>query len=189
MQTAIGVGLTTDENWDEFSTYVIEAERLGVASVWSAEAWGHDAATPLAYLAAKTSRIKLGSGIMQTIGRTPANTAMTAMSLASLSGGRFILGLGVSGPQVVEGWAGLPYQRPPPPQPQPTIPVYLATLSPNSLELTGEVADGWIGTSFMPEHADVFFDHVRRGAKKAGRSLKDLDLMAGGAGGVSAPPA
>ena len=97
MKTAIGVGLSTDENWDEFSDYVIEAERMGVDSVWSAEAWGHDGATPLAYLAAKTSRIKLGSGILQTVGRTPANLAMTAMTLQSMSGGRFLLGLGVSG--------------------------------------------------------------------------------------------
>ena len=65
MKTAIGVALTTDENWDEFSDYVLEAERMGVDSVWSAEAWGHDGATPLAYLAAKTSRIKLGSGILR----------------------------------------------------------------------------------------------------------------------------
>src|SRR5881409_1608580 len=112
MKTAIGVGLSTDENWDEFSTYVIEAERMGVDSVWSAEAWGHDGATPLAYLAAKTSRIKLGSGILQTVGRTPANLAMTAMTLQSMSGGRFLLGLGVSGPQVVEGWHGVRYTRP-----------------------------------------------------------------------------
>ena len=112
MKTAIGVGLTTDENWDEFSDYVLEAERMGVDSVWSAEAWGHDGATPLAYLAAKTSRIKLGSGILQTVGRTPANLAMTAMTLQSMSGGRFLLGLGVSGPQVVEGWHGVRYTRP-----------------------------------------------------------------------------
>ena len=225
MKTAIGVGLTTDENWEEFSTYVIEAERMGVDSVWSAEAWGHDGATPLAYLAAKTSRIKLGSGILQTVGRTPANLAMTAMTLASMSNGRFLLGLGVSGPQVVEGWHGVPYTRPirrlretidivrliasgersaydgqifhlPLPggegkairsraKPQPNIPIYLATLSPNSLELTGEAADGWLGTSFMPEHADVFFDHIRRGAQKAGRPFESIDLAVGGAVGFS----
>ena len=225
MKTAIGVGLSTDENWDEFSTYVIEAERMGVDSVWSAEAWGHDGATPLAYLAAKTTRIKLGSGILQTVGRTPANLAMTAMTLASMSEGRFLLGLGVSGPQVVEGWHGVRYTRPiqrlretidvvrllssgeksqyegeiirlPLPggegkairsraKPQPDIPIYLATLSPNSLELTGEVADGWLGTSFMPEHADVFFEHIRRGAQKAGRSMDAIDLAVGGAVGFS----
>ena len=183
---------------------------------------GHDAATPLAYLAAKTSRIKLGAGIMQAVARTPANLAMTAMTLASMSHGRFVLGLGASGPQVVEGWHGVPFRKPiqrirelieivrivssgerlvydgeiyhlPLPggegkalksgaQPQPNIPVYLATLSPKSLELTGELADGWIGTSFIPEQAEeVFFKHIRAGAEKAGRTLANVDLQAGGA--------
>src|SRR6185295_2353530 len=145
---------------------------------------------------------------------TPANLAMTAMTLESMSGGRFILGLGASGPQVVEGWHGVPFRKPiqrirelieivrivsagerlqydgqiyhlPLPggegkalkssgSPHPNIPVYLATLSPKSLEMTGELADGWIGTSFIPEQAeDVFFKHVRLGAQKAGRSMAD----------------
>jgi alkanesulfonate monooxygenase SsuD/methylene tetrahydromethanopterin reductase-like flavin-dependent oxidoreductase (luciferase family) len=112
MKVAIGGGLDTNENWDELTTFVQEAERLGVDSVWSAEAWGLDGATILAFLAAKTSRIKLGSGILQTVGRTPANLAMTAMSLASMSDGRFMLGLGASGPQVVEGWHGVPFKKP-----------------------------------------------------------------------------
>lgn len=89
-----------------------EAERLGYHSVWSAEAWGSDAVTPLAWLAAQTTKIKLGTGIMQLPGRSPANTAMTAMTLDALSGGRFILGLGTSGPQVVEGWHGVPFDKP-----------------------------------------------------------------------------
>jgi F420-dependent oxidoreductase-like protein len=221
MKTAIGLSMTGGDDWQELSDFVVEAERLGVDYVWSAESWGHDAVTPLAYLAAKTSRIKLGAGIMQAVGRTPANTAMTAMTLASMSGGRFIMGLGASGPQVVEGWHGVPYKKPitrirevieivkivssgerlqydgeifhlPLPggqgkalksgaPPQPNIPVYLATLSPNSLEMTGEIADGWLGTSFMPDHAGVFFDHIKRGAEKAGRSLADIDLQTGGA--------
>ena len=221
MKTAIGFGMTGNEDWAELSTYAVEAERMGVDYAWTAESWGHDAVTPLGYLAAKTSRIMLGAGIMQAVARTPANTAMTAMTLASMSGGRFILGLGASGPQVVEGWHGVPFRKPiqrirevieivrivssgerlqydgeiyhlPLPggegkalksgaQPQPNIPVYLATLSPMSLALTGEVADGWIGTSFIPEQADeVFFKHIRAGAAKAGRSLADLDLQAGG---------
>jgi len=91
---------------------VLEAERLGFGSVWSAEAYGSDAVTPLGYLAAKTTRIKLGTAIMQMPARTPAMTAMTAMTLDGLSGGRFILGLGPSGPQVVEGWHGVAYGRP-----------------------------------------------------------------------------
>jgi F420-dependent oxidoreductase-like protein len=146
---------------------------------------------------------------------------MTAMSLASMSGDRFVLGLGVSGPQVIEGWHGIPFNRPlgrmretveivrravrgehvthqgqiyqlPRPggegkalrsgaRPRPDIPIYLATLSPRGLELTGEVADGWLGTSFMPDHARVFFDHVETGAKRVGRDLANLDLQAGGA--------
>jgi F420-dependent oxidoreductase-like protein len=219
MRVAISFGLANDD-WQAASAYVVEAERLGVDCLWSAEAWGHDAVTPLAFLAARTSRIRLGTGIMQAGTRTPALIAMTAMSLAAMSGGRFILGLGVSGPQVIEGWHGIRFERPvqrlretveivrraargerlaykgkiyelPLPggegkalrsaaRPQPEIPIYLATLSPRSLEMTGEIADGWLGTSFMPEHARVFFDHLEAGAARAGRSLAQLDLQAGG---------
>jgi F420-dependent oxidoreductase-like protein len=157
---------------------------------------------------------------MQAGTRTPALLAMTALSLASMSNGRFVLGLGVSGPQVIEGWHGIRFDRPltrlretveivrravrgervaykgqvyelPLPggegkalrtsaRPRPDIPVYLATLSPRSLVMTGEIADGWLGTSFMPEHARVFFDHIEAGAKRAGRALWALDLQAGG---------
>jgi F420-dependent oxidoreductase-like protein len=219
MRIAISKRLAT-ENWPEAATYVVEAERLGVDDVWSAEAWGHDAVTPLAFLAARTKRLRLGTGIMQAGTRTPALVAMTAMSLAAMSGNRFVLGLGVSGPQVIEGWHGIRFDRPvqrmreiieivrkvargerlahqgkiyelPLPggegkairsgaPPVPPIPIYLATLSPKSLEFTGEVADGWLGTSFMPEHARVFFDPIASGAARAGRKLTDLDLQAGG---------
>ena len=219
MRVAIALRLANDD-WQAASAYAVEAERLGVDCLWSAEAWGHDAVTPLAFLAARTSRIRLGTGIMQAGTRTPALIAMTAMSLAAMSGGRFILGLGVSGPQVIEGWHGIRFERPvqrmretveivlraargerlaykgkiyelPLPggegkalrsaaRPQPEIPIYLATLSPRSLEMTGELADGWLGTSFMPEHARVFLDHLEAGAVRAGRSLAQLDLQAGG---------
>jgi len=219
MRVAISLRLAS-EDWEQASAYVVEAERLGVDCVWSAEAWGHDAVTPLAFVAARTSRIRLGTGIMQAGTRTPALVAMTAMSLAAMSRGRFLLGLGVSGPQVIEGWHGIRFERPvqrireiveivrratrgerlefkgsvyelPLPggegkalrsaaKPQPNIPVYLATLSPKSLEMTGEIADGWLGTSFMPDHARVFFDHLETGARRAGRSLQSLDLQAGG---------
>jgi F420-dependent oxidoreductase-like protein len=91
---------------------VIEAERLGFDSVWTAEAYGSDALTPLAWWGSHTSRIRLGTSIMQMSARTPAATAMAAMTLDHLSGGRFILGLGASGPQVVEGWYGQPYPKP-----------------------------------------------------------------------------
>ena len=220
MRVAIGLRLETDDDWSKAADYVVEAERLGVDFVWSHESWGLDAATPLAFMAARTSRIRLGSGIMQAGTRTPALIAMTAMSLAAMSGGRFVLGLGVSGPQVIEGWHGIRFDRPltrmretveivrrairgervafkgqvyelPLPggegkalrssaRPQPDVPIYLATLSPRSLEQTGEIADGWLGTSFMPEHARVFFDHIEAGARRAGRSLAALDLQAGG---------
>ncbi len=89
-----------------------EAERLGYDSVWTAEAYGSDAITPLAWIAAQTSRIKLGTGILQLSARTPACAAMTAMTLDHLSGGRLQIGIGVSGPQVVEGWYGQPFPKP-----------------------------------------------------------------------------
>jgi F420-dependent oxidoreductase-like protein len=91
---------------------VLEVERLGYDSIWTAEAYGSDAITPLAYLAALTTKIKLGTGIMQIPGRTPAMCAMTATTLDALSGGRMLVGLGLSGPQVVEGWHGVPYGSP-----------------------------------------------------------------------------
>src|SRR5262249_43937460 len=89
-----------------------EAERLGYHSAWAAEAWGVDAVTPIAWLGALTDRIKLGTAIMQLPGRSPANAAMTAATLDLLSGGRFLMGLGTSGPQVVEGWHGQPWGKP-----------------------------------------------------------------------------
>lgn len=91
---------------------VLEAERLGFDSVWSSESWGSDAVSPAAWVLAQTSRIKAGTSIMQIPARTPAMTAMTAMTLDALSGGRFILGIGPSGPQVVEGWHGVAYGKP-----------------------------------------------------------------------------
>src|SRR3954465_11095321 len=177
--------------------FVREAERLGVDSVWSAEFWAGDAFTPLAYLAAQTSTIKLGSGIAQLGARTPAMLAMTAQSLHALSGGRCLLGIGTSGPQVMEGWHGVAFDRPvrrtretieiirtvtagerleyhgvvydlPRPggegrairslMPSAHIPIYVASLGSVNLRLTGELADGWIGTSFLPESADVFLE-------------------------------
>jgi F420-dependent oxidoreductase-like protein len=91
---------------------VLEAERLGYESAWAGEAYGADAVTPIAWMLARTTRIKGGTGIMQMPARTPACAAMTAMSLQALSGGRFLCGIGPSGPQVVEGWHGQPYGKP-----------------------------------------------------------------------------
>jgi F420-dependent oxidoreductase-like protein len=220
LETSIQFGFGA-ENWDSTIEFIVEAERLGVDYVWSAEAWGPDGVSPLAFIAAKTSKIRLGTGILQAGTRTPALIGMTCGTMSALTGGRFILGLGTSGPQVIEGWHGLPFKMPvtrmrevieiarlvqtgekvsydgkvyklpiPGGEGKPIrsgmgktdpVPVYLATLSPKSLEMTGEIADGWLGTSFMPEHADVFFDHIRAGAQKAGRSMDEIDLQVGGA--------
>ncbi|MGB8942571.1 MAG: LLM class F420-dependent oxidoreductase [Streptomyces sp.] len=90
-----------------------EAERLGYDSVWTAEAWGSDAFTPLTWIAAQTSRIKLGTAVVQMAARSPVTTAMHALTLDHLSGGRMMLGLGLSGPQVVEGWYGRPFPKSP----------------------------------------------------------------------------
>src|SRR5438874_1795864 len=89
-----------------------EAERLGYDSAWAAEAWGTDAVSVLAWVAARTTRLKIGSAILQIPARTPAMTAMTAATLDLMSGGRFLLGLGVTGPQVAEGWHGVPWGPP-----------------------------------------------------------------------------
>ena len=195
--------------------FVLEAERLGVDSVWVPEFWGHDALTPIAAAAAVTERIGLATGIVQLGSRTPAMLAMSAMSLQRISGGRFRLGIGTSGPQVMEGWHGVPFDRPvtrtretieiiraisrgerlefagdvyelPLPggegkalrsaAPPVEVPIYIASLGPRNLRLTGALADGWIGNSFFTETADVFFHDIRTGAESAGRSIDDLDL-------------
>lgn len=218
MRISISVGSAyyNGDNWEDLVAYVQAADRLGVDSVWSAEAWGMEAVASLGFLAAKTENIRIGSGIMQISARTPAMTAMTALGLDRLSQGRFNLGLGVSGPQVVEGLHGEAFAKPlsrlreyidivrmamngerviyegshyvlPRPggegkalklsmPPRPDLPIYLATLGPKSLELTGELADGWLGTSFIPEHADVMLGPIAEGAAKAGRSLADIDV-------------
>src|SRR4051794_12643916 len=102
-----GFGMTAQDQLE----LVQEAERLGYDSIWTAEAYGSDAATPLAWFAAQTERINLGSAIFQIPGRSPAMTAMTAATIDQLSGGRFRLGIGSSGPQVAEGWHGQRFAR------------------------------------------------------------------------------
>ena len=91
---------------------VLEAERLGFDSVWSGESWGVDTVTPLTWILARTTKLKAGAGIMQMSARTPACAAMTMMTLNAMSGGRFLMGIGPSGPQVIEGWHGQPYGKP-----------------------------------------------------------------------------
>ena len=114
MDVSIGIGSAyyNGEDWDQLVDYTIAADRMGVAQAWSAEAWGMDAIVPLAYLAAKTQNIQLGTGILQISARVPSMIAMTAQSMDTVSKGRFILGLGVSGPQVVEGLHGAAFAKP-----------------------------------------------------------------------------
>ncbi len=215
MKLAIEIGTAQPETLDLTTEWVQLAERLGIDMAFSAEAWWSDAATPLAYLADKTERIKLATGIMQITARTPAMTAMTALTLHDLTGGRFVLGLGASGPQVVEGLHGVPYKMPltrlrenveicrqifasekvrydgkvfqlPLPDSEgkairiahepAEIPIYLATLGPNALRYTGAAANGWLGTSFSPDHPHAHLDYLQAGADEAGRSLSDINL-------------
>ncbi|MDX3570715.1 LLM class flavin-dependent oxidoreductase [Streptomyces sp. ID05-47C] len=207
-------------DWREIVDYVTEAERLGLDICWVAEAWGSEAPSPLGYLAAKTERMLLGSGIIQLGTRTPMAIARAAITLSQITEGRFLLGLGPSGPQVIEGLHGVPFARPlsrmretvdivrqaatgekisysgreyqvplPGGEGKPMrlsmraehdIPVYLATLSPKMLHLTGEIADGWLGTSFVPEGAkEAYFDHLDEGLAAAGRKRADLDICQG----------
>ena len=111
MKLATGIGYSGASMRIDMD-FVHEVERLGYDSIWTAEAYGSDAVTPLAYIAALTTKIKLGTSIMQIPGRTPAMCAMTMSTLDAISGGRALVGLGLSGPQVVEGWHGVPYGKP-----------------------------------------------------------------------------
>ena len=221
MQIAIGIGSAyyNGEDWAEVVDYTVNADKIGIDFVWSAEAWGMDAVVPLAFLAAKTKNIRLGTGIIQISSRVPAMIAMTAQSLSRVSSGRFSLGLGVSGPQVVEGLHGAEFSRPVArlkecaeiikkalsgqkveyrgkhyrlprlggegkaiklSQTIRQVPIYLATLGPKALELTGKIANGWLGTAFVPEHANIFLDHLKKGAQKSGRTIADIDIQVGG---------
>ena len=205
--------------WPELVAFVVEAERIGVDMVWVAESWGCDCVSPLGYLAARTTRIRFGTGILQTGTRTPSLVAMTALTLDTVTEGRFVLGLGSSGPQVIEGLHGVAFDQPLArmretvelvrqacagerlelhgrtvdvpltggqgramrinQQPRPQLPVYLAALLPGMLELTGAVAQGWLGTSFVPEGAAAYLEPLARGAASAGRTLADLDICQG----------
>ncbi|HLZ26453.1 MAG TPA: LLM class F420-dependent oxidoreductase [Chloroflexota bacterium] len=205
---------------------VVKLEEVGLDVVWVAEAYGNDAATRLGYLAARTHRVELASGIFPIYSRTPALLAQTAAGLDEISDGRAILGLGASGPQVIEGWHGVPYDRPvqrtreiidicrmvwrreevrydgrviklPLPADQGTglgkalkilthparsrIPIYLASMGDRSVELTAEVAEGWLPIFFVPEKADsIWGKALRRGAAKRAADLGPLEIAAGG---------
>jgi F420-dependent oxidoreductase-like protein len=196
-----------------------EADRIGYDACWAAEAYGSDAPTVLAWVAAQTRRIDVGSAVMQIPARSAAMTAMTAATLDTLSGGRFRLGLGVSGPQVSEGWHGVRFDKPlartreyvdvvrmalarqavqyagehivlplPDGRGKPLkltvrpvrqrIPIYLAAVGPKNVELTGEIADGWLAIFFSPQHAGANVEALRTGARSAGRGT-DADPLAG----------
>jgi F420-dependent oxidoreductase-like protein len=218
MRLAVNLGYWGAGNDKDNLAVAREADRIGYDSVWAAEAYGSDAATVLAFVAAQTERIGIGSAIFQIPARTPAMTAMTAATLDSLSGGRFRLGLGVSGPQVSEGWYGVRFAKPlartreyvavvrqalsrqplrhdgefwtlPLPDGpgkalrltahpvREHIPLYLASVGPKNLELTGEIADGWLGIFFAPEHAAESLDHVKAGRAKAGTDMTGFDVV------------
>jgi len=195
-----------------------EADRLGYAVAWAAEAYGSDAATVLAWVAAQTEHIDIGSAVFQIPGRSAALTAMTAATLDTLSGGRFRLGLGVSGPQVSEGWHGVRFDKPlartreyvdvvrlalarqvvryegqhitlPLPDGpgkalrltvhpvRDHLPIYLAALGPKNLELTGEIADGWLALFYSPEQSADSLNSLRVGRERAGKTLAAFDVV------------
>ena len=222
MRLGLTVGYSTGQMYLNMDL-IREAENLGFDSIWTAEAYGSDAVTPLAWIGAQTSRIKLGTAIMQMPARTPAMTAMTAMTLDSLSGGRFILGLGPSGPQVVEGWYGVPYGKPlartreyvqivrkilareaplefkgehyeiPYAGPGATglgkplksilhgrreLPIWTASISPNGVTCSAEVADGLIPVWMDPDRFDLYEPSLKKGFAKAGggKGMKNFSI-------------
>jgi F420-dependent oxidoreductase-like protein len=200
-------------------------ERAGLDIVWVAEAYSFDAVSTMGFLAAHTERVEIASGILPIYTRTPTLTAMTAASLDSLSNGRFILGLGASGPQVIEGFHGVPYDRPlgrtreiidvcrqvwkrervvhqgtsyqiPLPEGQGTglgkplklinhplredIPIYVASLGPKNVQMTAEVANGWMPLFYLPERAkEVWGADLAAGQAKRDASLGPLEVVAG----------
>jgi F420-dependent oxidoreductase-like protein len=205
---------------------VQDYERAGLDIVWVAEAYSFDAVSMMGYLAAKTETITIGSAILPIYTRTPTLLAMTAAGLDALTDGRFILGLGASGPQVIEGFHGVPYDAPlgrtveiieicrqvwrrepvvhdgrhyhlPLPADQGTglgkalklinrpvraaIPVYVAALGPQNVELTARVADGWLPLFWVPEKApSVFGESLAKGAANRAADLGPLEIVAGG---------
>jgi len=219
MRTATTIEASSFEHYCESRDFVVQAEKLGLDVCWVAEAWGSDAPSALGYYAACTDRMLLGSGVIQVGTRTPVAVAQAAITLSNLSGGRFLLGLGASGPQVIEGLHGGVFARPltrlretvdivrrvldggkitysgsafqiPRPggdavpmrlsmRAEHEIPIYLATLSPAMLRLTGEIADGWLGTSFVPEAAGAYFADLDEGLARSGRTRADLDICQG----------
>jgi F420-dependent oxidoreductase-like protein len=199
--------------WAKACETVRGAERLGCDSVWLTESWNRDPVTLLADLAGQTSRIQLGFGVLNVFSRSPAVLANTAATLDELSGGRVILGLGTSTPNVVRGWHGLAFERPLQRlretidicrlawrrervnyrgevfrtegvrlgyQPlRERIPIHLASLRPRSLELCGELADGWIPTLYPLDGIAAGRAHLAAGSRRAGRELDVVEVRPG----------
>jgi F420-dependent oxidoreductase-like protein len=218
MRLAVNLGYWGAGNDHENLALAQEADRLGYDSCWAAEAYGSDAATVLSWVAAQTTNLDIGSAVFQIPARSPAMTAMTAATLDTLSGGRFRLGLGVSGPQVSEGWHGVRFDKPlartreyvdivrlalgrqkveydgqfwtlPLPDGpgkalrltvfpiRKDLRIYLAAIGPKNLELTGEIADGWLAIFYSPEHASELLGHVAAGRAKAGKDMSGFDVV------------
>jgi coenzyme F420-dependent oxidoreductase len=208
------IGLTLPRSEDlprqEIVDIVQQAESLGYDSVWVGESWGRDGFTWLTQLACHTARIKLATGITTVYSRSPALIAQTVASLDEIAGGRVILGLGTSGPIVIENWHGVPFDRPlrrtreyieiirlilsgervnyqgelfqlkgfrlPFTPVRPTVPIYVASLGPQNLRLTGQLADGWLPIYLDANHLPDFQRDLERGAKRAGRALNAIDV-------------
>ncbi len=219
MRLGLNLGYVADDDVADYVSLAQQADQLGYAVVWAAEAYGSDAPTVLAYVAAKTERIDIGAAVMQIPARTPAMTAMTAATLDLLSHGRFRLGLGVSGPQVSEGWHGVRFDKPlartreyvdivnqamrretvrhsgefftlPLPDGpgkalrltvhpvRDHVPLYLAAVGPRNLELSGEIADGWLAIFFSPAHSGDLMAHVRAGRERGPAAGLPFDVAA-----------
>lgn len=214
LKLGVMLNYATVHNRDDIVSLARTAEDLGYDSIWASEAYSFDVFTTLTYLACHTERIKLGTNIAQLYSRTPAALATTAASLDQLSDGRFILGVGASGPQVIEDWHGVPYSKPVQrtreiiditrqvlsgerirydgqiykvgqtkqlkiinPVLRKDLPIYVASLGPKNVEMTAEVADGWLPTFFSTQHARrVFGPALEAGGKKRATTLGPLDI-------------
>jgi F420-dependent oxidoreductase-like protein len=217
--------LQYDGNPRATADQVAELEKAGLDMVWVAEAYGFDSPTLMGYLAAKTERLQIAAGILNVFSRTPGAILQTAAGLDNVSAGRAVLGLGASGPQVIEGFHGMPYEKPlgrtrevirivrsglkreplqasgiftiPLPADQglglgkplkiltkverDTIPIWVAALGDKNVEMTAELADGWLPILFIPERArDVWGSALDAGAAKRAPELGPLQISAGG---------
>jgi F420-dependent oxidoreductase-like protein len=225
MKLGAAVGMRGDDP-DDLAKYAKRLEDAGVEYLWAGEAYTSDAVSTMGFLAAVTNRAQIGSSILPLYSRTPTLMAMTAVGLDKLSRGRFILGLGASGPQVIEGFHGVPYDKPlartreiieicrkvwrrerlehdgslyqvPLPEGQgtglgkalkiidhpvrPDIPIHVASLGPKNVEMTAELADGWLPLHYWPDRArDLWGASLDAGLAKRSHDLGSLDIVAGG---------